>query len=232
MRAHPLWMLAVFSWIWDAGPLPLLPPGPPPPCAIAIEVHVKAPLVFGTLDLRVITDEVARVWIPYGVTFCWVRGAGGCEGIEVRLRVLLAEVAVPRGLAIRTAGDVLGWIPFVDGVPGTDIELSVRAARALVSRARVGFRPLGAWPPAFAERYVPLVLGRGLAHEIGHYVLRSAAHTRTGLMTASFQPDRVTLEAASRFGLPAGMAREVRAQCGGHEGPRRPPDVVVSTATH
>jgi len=227
-RAHPYWMLAVFPWIWDAGPLPLL--RDPPPCAIAIEVDIKAPLVFGTLELHVMSAEVERVWAPYGVTFCWTRDAAGCSGLEVRLRVLVAESVVPPGLTGHAGGDVLGWIPFVGDVPGTGIEVSVRAARTLVDQARVGFRPLAAWPAAVRERYVPIVLGRGLAHEIGHYVLRSREHTRTGLMAAAFQPDRVTLEAVSRFGLTAGPARALRAQCG--TALPRFPAPILSRATH
>ena len=77
----------------------------------------------------------------------------------------------------------------------------------------MGFRPLAAWPPAFSDRYVPRVLGRGLAHEIGHVVLGSRVHTRTGLMAPSFPPDRVTLDEASRFGLPPALGDAVRGRC-------------------
>ncbi len=48
---------------------------------------------------------------------------------------------------------------------------------------------------------MPRVLGRALAHEIGHYVLQSRDHARTGLMTASFQPYAVTFGPTSWFRL-------------------------------
>jgi hypothetical protein len=199
--------MAVVPGMWD----PAVPP-PPTPCAIAIELRIKAPLAMGEVELHVMAGEVDRIWAPYGVTFCWSRSNGGCDGLEVRLRVQVAQRAELPGPAM-SRRDVLGWIGFVGSRPGTEIVVSADAARAVVARARVGSRPLAAWPPAFAERYVPRVLGRALAHEIGHFVLASRAHTRTGLMAPSFPPDRAAFEGASRFDLPSPEAARLRRQC-------------------
>jgi hypothetical protein len=208
MRADRFWLLAVVPGLWD----PSASPPPPVPCRVAIELHVKAPLALGTVELNVMAGEVERLWTPYGVTFCWARGAEACDGLEVRLRVHVAPTAA---LPVRDVPgrEVLGWIPFTGDRPGTDIVLSASAARTLVAKARVGFRPLSAWPPALREQYVPRVLGRGLAHEIGHFVLASRAHTRTGLMAPAFPPDRVVLEGASRFALPPPIAARLRTEC-------------------
>ena len=50
----------------------------------------------------------------------------------------------------------------------------------------VGARSLGLsewhWPETMREEIVGRVLGRVLAHEIGHYVLRSPQHAANGLM--------------------------------------------------
>jgi hypothetical protein len=199
--------MAVVPGLWD----PVAPP--PPPCAIAIELRITAPLPTGDVELHLMAGEVDRIWAPYGVTFCWTRSDEGCAGVEVRLRVHVASraelpaVSGPRRHA-------LGWIAFQGDRPGTEIALSVDAARAVVARARVGSRPLAAWPPAFGERFVPLVLGRALAHEVGHFVLASRAHGRTGLMAPSFPPDRVALEGPSRFSLSPSEAAQLRRQCG------------------
>lgn len=42
-------------------------------------------------------------------------------------------------------------------------------------------------PARLRERRLGLVLGRALAHELGHYLLNSGSHRRTGLMRASIQ---------------------------------------------
>ena len=55
-----------------------------------------------------------------------------------------------------------------------------------------GVRVLGAaesqWPPLMRERIVGRVVGRVLAHEIGHYALRTTAHARAGLMRPAHVP--------------------------------------------
>jgi hypothetical protein len=190
------------------------------------------------------TAENERLWAPYGVTFCWDSGpSGGCRGMEIRLRVLVAANAVSLGqtggghdrgpeAAERVEGvdrsgrnglvatdRVLGWIAFLGDEPGAEIVLSLAGARNLVRHASVGFRPLAEWPPASAEHFVPRVLGRVLGHEIGHYLLRSRAHTRTGLMAGAFRPDQATLDPSSRFGLSARDAAIVHARC---QAPARP----------
>jgi hypothetical protein len=185
MRANRLWLMAVVPGLWNAGASARAPM----PCRIAIELHVKAPLVLGTLELNVMAGEVEHVWSPCGVSFCWTRAGEACDGLEVRLRVHVAPTASLPATA-PPGKDVLGWIPFFGERPGTDIVLSDAAARSLVAKARVGLRPLAAWPPVLREQYVPRVLGRGLAHEIGLFVLASRDHTRTGLMAPSFSPDR------------------------------------------
>ena len=211
MRASPLWLMAVVPGMWDVA----APPPAQAPCSIAVELDVTAPIGSGHLELRVMTGEVERVWAPYGLTFCWTRTGEGCDGFEVRLRVRVVEAAVLPAASGGRAPDALGWILFVGDRPGRDIELSASAARSLVARARLGFRPLAAWPPSVGEPYVPRVLGRGLAHEIGHFVLGTRAHTRTGLMAPSFQPDRVVLEGLSRFALPRPVGQGIRSRCTG-----------------
>jgi hypothetical protein len=208
MRALALSLVAVVPLMTDETPR-----SPPiAPCALAIELHVRAPLTVGVLEWHVITGEADRLWKRYGVTFCWTTSMSGCDRLEVRLRVFVAEEARPP-VDASASGTVLGWIAFSGSTPGTEITLSIAAARAIVGRSHVGDRALIAWPPAVRDRYVPRVLGRALAHEIGHYVLGSREHTRTGLMAASFDPDRITLEGASRFTLSPASAGSVRAHC-------------------
>ena len=103
MRTSPLWLLALFPWV--SAPPAHAPVGADSPlqCALAIEVHVKAPLAMGTLELSVMAVDVKHAWAPYGVTFCFGSSRNGCEELEVRVRVLAMDDAPPgQGCAIRT----------------------------------------------------------------------------------------------------------------------------------
>jgi hypothetical protein len=206
MRGWEVGMLALIPWL-PAGQARM----PALPCQVAVEIQVHVPFGRSALDWRLLTGEVERVWAPYGVTFCWSEGPSGCRGVAVRLRVLVAEtIGAPAAPGRRP---IVGQIRYGAAGPGTDIVLSAAGARDLVRQAGVGDRPLATWPSGIIDHFVPRVLGRALAHEIGHYLLGTPTHARTGLMAASFRPDDVTLGPTSRFRLSAAQAFTVRAGC-------------------
>jgi hypothetical protein len=207
MRTCALPMLAVIPWIALEDAFPERPA----PCAIAIELQVRAPVVWGYVEWQLLVGEVTRIWAPYGVTFCWDRDGESCRGVEVRLRVLLAQdpPAPPRA----AAPSLLGWIWFRGNEPGTDIVLSANGARTLVSRARLGDRPLGDWSRSLVDDQVPRALARALAHEIGHFVLRDRAHTARGLMASSFTPYELAFAPLTAFRLPPSSSALVQRAC-------------------
>ena len=53
--------------------------------------------------------------------------------------------------------------------------------RAVTNSVALGLRE-GRWPPALRDRVLGRIVGRVLAHEIGHFVLRSPRHASRGLM--------------------------------------------------
>jgi hypothetical protein len=55
----------------------------------------------------------------------------------------------------------------------------------LAKSAKVGGVRVSEWPVRLAEEAVARVLGRVLAHEIGHFVLRSSRHSEAGLMRST-----------------------------------------------
>jgi hypothetical protein len=63
---------------------------------------------------------------------------------------------------------------------------SIARAEVIVHAAGTG--PAHVSPESVVQHRVGVVLGRAVAHEIGHYLLGSSAHARHGLMRASFQP--------------------------------------------
>ena len=159
-----------------------------PTCPIAIELRVETHVGWGPVEWKLLTDEVDRIWQPYGLTLCWTQRSNPCAGWGVRLTVAVAD-DLPTSPSLRP---VVGRIQFYASGPSTDIALSVKAARGLVAAVDLGDRRLDQWPTDTWSGRVPRVLGRALAHEIGHYVLHSRDHARTGLMAASFQPYAVT----------------------------------------
>jgi hypothetical protein len=183
-------------------------------CAIAIAIDLKAPLAWGDVEWHLFTREVERAWATYGVTFCWAYGPNRCEGIEVRVRVSIAQ-DLP-SLDTSSSKPSLGRIHFRDGDPLMEIELSLAGASSLAARARLGGRPVASWPRAIAAQLLPRVLGRGLAHELGHFVLRSREHAETGLMASGFAPDDAVWGDPSRFRLSPVSAAAVASSCTGH----------------
>jgi hypothetical protein len=127
-------------------------------------------------------EEASAVWRPTGVTFKWQKAeAARAEATPprpTRPRVLIDDRrGTPRG-----AASPIGWVNFVDDEPDGDIHISHANAEKFV--LSVGGVVGSARRMTPAERFLLLgrTLGRALAHEIGHYLLKSRAHTTNGLM--------------------------------------------------
>ena len=158
-------------------------------CEIAVDVLSSMPLRWSTGDLRRFRAEGQRVWISRGVVICWSGPGETCGGVRTRLFVRLAPraPAAPGGEA--EARTLLGWIGFSrrDG-PGPFIVLAVERARELLREAARRARGF-TLQPEVVERLLPQALGRALAHELGHFLLASRAHSRTGIMREALHPD-------------------------------------------
>ena len=64
------------------------------------------------------------------------------------------------------------------------------------------------WPAMLHDRIIGRAVGRVMAHEIGHYLLRTSAHADRGLMRPLMTPDLLTLPSRHDFELtPAEEAR-------------------------
>jgi len=122
-------------------------------------------------------DEVTAVWAPYGVDIRAVHPSGETRAGSVRLTVTIAG-----GADSRLAGGALGSIDFVGDAPGTSIVLYAKATTDLVSEALLGHDDQ--WPAAMHDRVLGRVMGRALAHEVGHFLLRTRGHSSKGLMRA------------------------------------------------
>ena len=149
---------------------------------LRLEVEPGVALTAG--DLEAIATGVRRIWAP--LLDVAVSDAG-----DVRAPIVVDTVRVV--LTNRTLRDLahtgLAWIRFVDGKPQPDITLSVAAVRDLRAQGKWHGRPFSTLPPQASELFLQRALARALAHEVGHYLLRSAAHASRGLMRPVFSVD-------------------------------------------
>lgn len=156
-------------------------------------LHVRLRLRAPTdgLSLSAVAGEVRDIWRPYLNVVIRAEQSGAAFTDELDVLIGEVEAGPARGL---------GWIPFVDGQPTRRIAVSLPRARQLLQNAHFIGRPLPEWPGMF-ERFLAQAIGRVIAHEIGHYVLRSSSHQSAGLMQAGLKAADVMRSRGNRFRL-------------------------------
>ena len=154
----------------------LLTPAASAPLRLRVDLVFNGPALPPRLEASAM-EEVTRIWAPYGVDVHASSAAAGTREGGVRLTVVLAD---PPG--VRMASDVLGSIRFLDDVPEPGIVMYPNEIDRMVSAGRLHGRDERDWPIAFRHLILGRVLGRALAHELGHFLLRSPHHSRNGLM--------------------------------------------------
>jgi hypothetical protein len=101
----------------------------------------------------------------------------------------------------------LAWIPFVDGTVPRDVVYAapVRALQVMNQRRRL----LGK-PRLLQEVILGQAIGRSVAHEIGHFLTASTAHSEAGLMRASFSEAELAAPGVAAFALTIEDVRRLR----------------------
>jgi hypothetical protein len=146
---------------------------------VTVELALSIESDLSPRAVELMRAEIDRIWQPYSVVIGW--DAAGPDGSPERLRLTIADSELDRPQQ-SAAHAALAWIWFdTPARAGTEIRVSVDAARRLVSGVRVGGRSVAAWP-ALGETLLGRALGRSVAHEVGHYLLASSRHTDDGLM--------------------------------------------------
>jgi hypothetical protein len=148
-------------------------------------------------QVKDLCHEVERIWAGYGVRLDWRHRRHLIDPLDPgHLAVVLVEGGSSRQLAslhpIRTS---YSYDPPYDR-PDAVIRVSVKRARRLAGEA---FRNQLSRHIS-AERKLPVLLGRAVAHEIGHYLLQTREHTARGLMRPVFR-SRDVLAGPRKFGL-------------------------------
>src|SRR3989442_5432275 len=166
-------------------------------CAATL-AHAQVPLSIGVPAgaplssdaLRAMCEETDAIWRGAGVAIAW-----RANGAAPDLRVVFDDRApVPRDHRLIA----LGWLVFDDGVPAPTVHLSYTNTQRLLEESFGVVGSIDVMKLWQRETLVARALGRALAHELGHYLLGSTAHTQSGLMRG----DRL----AAEFFLPGRSA--------------------------
>jgi hypothetical protein len=170
---------------------------------VSVAADIPASLVSRVLA------EAGDIWSGAGFILVW-----RLADVAAHARVADARTYAPwtlrvtvgneRGRAKEETATPLGWIVFDDiNTPQREIYVSYANAHALMelSRGIVGRTDL--MPRAEKDTLLGRAMGRALAHEIGHYLLASKVHTRSGLMQAKRTAAELFAYDRRRFGVDA-----------------------------
>ena len=120
----------------------------------------------------------------------------------------MARTAMPG-----TAPIVLGTVVFgPDGTPEPRITLFLDEVLRFAAGVRMSGAEEWQWPRLLREQIMGRILGRVLAHEIGHYVLGDRRHTGAGLMRSIQRSDELAAPSRAGFTLSTDQAAQLRAQ--------------------
>jgi hypothetical protein len=133
--------------------------------------------------------EATGIWARAGIRLNWVDPTARPQGLS--LRVLTVEHTGPAGM-VDTA--VLGELVRGAGTTAAAMIAFDRAA-TIATRGSLNRGSLS------VDQRLGLVLGRAVAHEIGHFLLAGLPHQHEGLMRARFPENELTDAWSTQFEL-------------------------------
>ena len=189
---------------------------------VTLRVHAASTIPRAIVSAAI--DEAAAIWRVPGVPL-----VAEIDQADVTTSPIAVDrQSLPLGASLRviveegapTVKDyvaTIGWIVFASGGSIPEIHLSYTNAYEIM---RGAYTDGGLSQMTIAQRrtFLARALGRALAHEIGHYLIGSKEHTRSGLMKARhtagdlFGPERrgFVLSAADRSTAVARLAEGER----------------------
>ena len=145
-----------------------------------VEVALTAAPTLSNAARSALMAEASTIWRNQGIAIEWVPATAPSTPSQLRLRVLVVERR-PTGGA---PGEAFTVGELVRPPNGHAIAMmSIQSAQRLLAsvRGRAGYDLI-----LVDEQRLGLVLGRALAHEIGHFLLETHTHARAGLMRPQF----------------------------------------------
>jgi hypothetical protein len=170
--------------------------------------------------------EVDAIWHRYHVDVLWVQPQVSDQQVIADLVVEVVEGRFPP--AGRHGRIAIARMKFQDGFPTHHIEVSNTAAAALLPEGRWagGTRSLNDAPERLRTEALGRIVGRALAHELGHYLLGSLEHADRGLMRAVIDPESLVSPSTSFLTLADADIHALRAarvaRCGALGKPSAP----------
>jgi hypothetical protein len=144
-----------------------------------VRLHLKA--AAQDLSLPRVAEEIRAICAP-DLKLVVMIGEEACSACSDAIDVFIDDIPPP------PPGTALGWIDFENGEPTRNITVSLPQVRLFLRHVMWMDRRISDAPKLWKE-FLARGVGRAAAHEIGHYVLRSAAHHATGLMRSGLNPN-------------------------------------------
>jgi hypothetical protein len=186
-----------------AADAPRVDPGSP----IAVSVKVLSSAKHAREVVPRIIEEANRIWRQYGVCLSQDQASA-----VPRLRIVIVDDPPSGMFAAGEGSRGLGWITFLEPQkPRNVVYLSWKRAATLLGETITGRVPVEQLPDTLRETYVGRALGRTLAHELGHYLLASTDHARSGLMRPNYPAGQLFEASSSEFLLDAERKKLVAA---------------------
>jgi hypothetical protein len=153
--------------------------------------------------------EVNAIWKQYGIEIVWEEQWTPARP-KPDLWVQFVDVALKSKKL--SGAPAVAWIPFVNGVPLPYVRVSKpNATELLKTRSWFDGRPLTTATEDLQDQALGRIVGRAVAHEIGHFLLAAQTHASNGLMRAVLDPERMVNPGTEHFKLQAGDVRALRA---------------------
>ena len=153
---------------------------------------------------QTLITEAERIWQREQVNIDWARPGSIGEPADSPLRVLV--VAQPER---RTAASARNWPVaelITEATPRAVAIASIDGAQRVVNEAT----PHQRIDARTRDLQLGLVLGRAVAHEIGHFLLATSTHARSGLMRATVDAREFTAASGDSFRLDRDASRWLR----------------------
>ncbi len=183
---------------------------------IVVSLRIVAGSLLHRADVEAMCREAERIWRRHGVRLACV--AGRDDPVHLVVVVESSSAVTGHDKAAQEPG--VAWSGTLARLrrvpqpysrrppaerPDAVIELSLSSTRRLVQIAFDGDPNRETW----ARVRVPVLLGRAVAHEVGHYLLESREHAAEGLMRALYR----TVDAARNpdYGLSGGQRERLLA---------------------
>ena len=150
----------------------------PPSGRLTVLVRIDTHALERYVRVSDLTREIRALWAPYAEIDVTDINKPAERGYHDQLRLVVVERQQSN-----TSEEPLAWITFTaPGQPEDLITVSIGGARTLMAEARWGDRRIADLTRFHQRQFMTRALARSAAHEIGHYLLRSSAHSRAGLM--------------------------------------------------